>query len=34
MENCVPVFGCLSMSYPYVKIWVYANGNWSYEVGG
>ncbi len=34
MENCVPVFGCLSTSNPYVKIWAYANGNYSYEAGG
>lgn len=34
MENCVPVLGCLSTSYPYVKIGTYANGNWTYEVGG
>ena len=34
MENCVPVFGCLSTSNPWVKIWAYANGTWSYTVGG
>lgn len=34
MENCVPFLGCLSVAYPYVRIWVYANGAWTYEVGG
>lgn len=34
MENCVPVFGCLSTSNPFVTIRAYANGTWTYEVGG
>ena len=33
MENCVPVLGCWVSKYPFVKIWVTANGGWSYAVG-
>jgi hypothetical protein len=34
VENCLPVVGCVGSYYPWVKIRTYANGTWTYQVGG
>lgn len=33
MENCIPLVGCWVSKYPFVKIWVTANGAYTYAVG-
>lgn len=33
MENCVIKFGCISNSYPWVKIKMWGNDGWGYEAG-
>ncbi len=33
MENCIPILGCWVSKYPWVKIWVTANGSYTYAVG-
>ncbi|MGH3030500.1 MAG: hypothetical protein ACRDNE_06985 [Gaiellaceae bacterium] len=32
-DNCIPWIGCIRREYPWVKIWVRANGTWSYDTG-
>lgn len=32
-QNCVIKYGCISNSYPWVKIWVHRDGSWLYDTG-
>ena len=32
-RNCILWFPCTRTEYPWVKIWVRANGSWSYDTG-
>ena len=32
-ENCVPKYGCISVTYPWVKIWVRGNGTFRWQKG-
>jgi hypothetical protein len=34
IDNCLLRYGCIRSEYPWVKIWAYGNGGWSYSTGG
>lgn len=32
-ENCILKYGCIGSEYPWVKVWVHADGTYAYETG-
>jgi hypothetical protein len=32
-RNCIPWVGCIGTQYPWVKIWTFANGGYTYATG-
>jgi hypothetical protein len=34
ISNCILKYGCISTAYPYVDMWLNANGAWSASGGG